>query len=91
MISFYFDFFENCLPESKDNAHSELKDPNFLQQVRIHKMSRDLSNHCPPCHSDTPLATSGSISRIFDQKNVLRTNGLMDGQTDQRTDGHTLL
>ena len=53
--------------------------------------SRQNEVSSPPCHSDTPLAASGSILRIFNQNNVLRTNGLTDGQTNQRTDGHTLL
>ena len=61
--------------------------PGYDKQVHIHKLSRDMSDLCPPCHSDTPLAASGSVSRIFDRPKKRITDGQTDGWTDGRTDG----
>ena len=58
----------------------------FYKQVRIHEISRDSSNLCPPCRSDTPLAASGSILRIFSRPKKMRY-GWTDQWTDRRTDG----
>ena len=76
----------------------ECKGVSLMKQVRIHEISRESSNLCPPRHSDTPSSTSSSILRIFGQpkkRRYRRTDGRTDRRTDRRmdrrTDGHTLL
>ncbi len=57
-----------------------------VKQVCMHDISHDSSNLCPPCHSDTPLAASGSISRIIGQPKKRVTDGTTDGPMDGQMD-----
>ena len=54
------------------------------KQVRIHEISRESSNLCPPRRSDTPSSASSSILRIFGRPKKTR-----DGRTHGRTHGRT--
>ena len=54
-----------------------------LEQVRIHEISRDSSNLCPPCGSDTLLPLLDRFCAfLVDQKNALPT----DRRTERWTD-----